>query len=75
MNCPHCGNSSFLEDVVYKVVEEINFVKKGSEIHTESNKLVSVGTLERFNEFKCIKCNKVYSIGKDKGEEVLVLLE
>jgi len=74
MNCT-CGNGSFFEDVIYNVVEEVNLIKVDNEINTESNELVSVGTLERFNEFKCVKCGKVYSIGKDKGEEVLVLLE
>jgi len=75
MRCPSCNNEVFYEHVMYKVIENVKLKKINGTIEIESHDISSVEPLENFNEFKCSKCGNVYTIAKDKGEEVLVLLE
>ena len=75
MICPSCKNSKFYMHAVYKVVEEGKLLKEGGHIGIEVDDIFSIEPIESFNEFKCTKCGNVYTIGKENGEEVLVLLE
>lgn len=75
MKCTKCNNDKFFHYSMYRVTEQVFLTKEGKKIITNAEDIVNALPMEHINEFKCMKCGSVYSIGNNKGDEVLGLLE
>jgi len=76
MICPVCRSKNFVCNTLYNTTELVEIKEKGNKLEVEVHDIIEVVPSELLNEYKCIGCNKIFSIAiDDNGKEILVLNE